>query len=501
MRVRIGKSIKAKSLFGQCNIPYSYTGANVVFYPLINGTFMDYTLSPTNIYYINRKANHKYFIFLNCETLYSSALFGIWDTKSTGYEGNRAVPIKDKNNYYTLISPTTAASNGVPTFQFWDTQNLPSIAYYAVILDLTEIGLDNLTAQQFYNKYKNKLELLATGWEIVLDDKSGQANYTKSKSSIGCKIADTYYGYNQLENPLNTSTTNAGIVGTFNASDLSRSYLGTSTGAAWIQVGYSHSVKKGHKYLFLTNINLNSPLYYYLLAFGAGKEPSTVEEFKAKFTKDYYGYCPTAIKLTQRQIEELPYYMYHQMVQNGSFENGATGWTPYNVTNISVSVTNGELSSTFLTQLTSSQTGRYGWGFRCYTTKPVLNHKYLLLITFKTPFSGTYTFDFNNTSQGKRFSITQEETNQWVTKGVVCTAFQDVSATNCIFYPYAQSETIPAGTVIKCKYFMIIDLTDWYGEGNEPTTVEEFRTTFPNLYYPYSKKRLLNRYMINKLIN
>ena len=34
-----------------------------------------------------------------------------------------------------------------------------------------------------------------------------------------------------------------------------------------------------------------------------------------------------------------------------------------------------------------------------------------------------------------------------------------------------------------------------------PTTIEEFKATFPNKYYPYSKKRLLNKYMINKLQN
>ena len=32
----------------------------------------------------------------------------------------------------------------------------------------------------------------------------------------------------------------------------------------------------------------------------------------------------------------------------------------------------------------------------------------------------------------------------------------------------------------------IIDLTEMYGAGNEPTTVEEFREKFPNELYPYS---------------
>ena len=57
------------------------------------------------------------------------------------------------------------------------------------------------------------------------------------------------------------------------------------------------------------------------------------------------------------------------------------------------------------------------------------------------------------------------------------------------------------GDYFKVKDVQIIDLTDWYGAGNEPTTLAEFKQTFPNKYYPFSKKRLLNKYMINKLEN
>ena len=32
----------------------------------------------------------------------------------------------------------------------------------------------------------------------------------------------------------------------------------------------------------------------------------------------------------------------------------------------------------------------------------------------------------------------------------------------------------------------LFDLTEMYGAGNEPTTVEEFREKFPNELYPYS---------------
>ena len=192
MRVRYGKPIKVKSLLGQSNIPFSYTAANVTFYPSTTGTFKYYAgPNALNIKYVNRQANHKYFLFLNTDIVYSWSYFGIWDTYNTGYEGNRTAPTKDGNNYYALISPTTSATNGVPSFQFGVTQNLPAIANYALIIDLTEIGLDNLTAQEFYNKYNKYFPLIATGEEITIDNKAGQISIAK--------ISDTYEELEYIE--------------------------------------------------------------------------------------------------------------------------------------------------------------------------------------------------------------------------------------------------------------------------------------------------------------
>ena len=181
MRVRYGKPIRVKSLLGKANIPFSHTAANITFYPSTTGTFKYYAgPNALNIKYVNRQANHKYFLFLNTNIVYSWSYFGIWNTYNTGYEGNRTAPIKDGNNYYALLSPTTSATNGVPSFQFGGTQNLPTIANYALIIDLTEIGLDNLTAQEFYNKYNKYFPLIATGEEITIDDKAGQVSLKKS---------------------------------------------------------------------------------------------------------------------------------------------------------------------------------------------------------------------------------------------------------------------------------------------------------------------------------
>ena len=78
MRIRYGKPIKVKSLLGQANIPFSYTAANITFYPLTTGTFYSYAgPSVLNIKYVNRQANHKYFLFLNTDIVYSWSYFGI----------------------------------------------------------------------------------------------------------------------------------------------------------------------------------------------------------------------------------------------------------------------------------------------------------------------------------------------------------------------------------------------------------------------------------------
>ena len=82
----------------------------------------------------------------------------------------------------------------------------------------------------------------------------------------------------------------------------------------------------------------------------------------------------------------------------------------------------------------------------------------------------------------------------WNTYYKITTLNADKTSAWTAFFTYQ-----PALEEIKFRNIMAIDLTDWYGPGNEPTTVEEFKQTFPNKYYPYSQKRLLNKYMINKL--
>lgn len=763
MRVRYGKPIKAKSLLGQSNIPFSYTAANVTFYPLTTGTFHSYAgPSVLNIKYVNRQANHKYFLFLNTDIVYSWAYFGIWDTYNTGYEGNRTAPIKDGNNYYTLISPTTSVTNGVPTFQFGVTQNLPAIANYALIIDLTEIGLDNLTAQEFYNKYNKYFPLIATGKEITIDDKAGQVSlkkllpdeyqeveyiegdggqympvintlnnraingnltvgykfqatvhdramyfstitcnlssgqayslgyinansylyirwnqmvnsntqvvgyqvgdiievirtnnvetilktyslfthedsstltwkgriykywlkldneylfnwipcYRKSDNVIGlydlvsgtfstnigtgtflkgpnvtntisCKVAggssDIYYGYNQL---LQNSNFSNGTFGwyiphnkstyTYTNGGLMFTITTAMTNSSWGDGGYATTnndqrinLYANHKY-FITcevyteksgqgsfyyggsydpyiNVIANewqrvssirtqqkdsignvvqwSPFYCagmdvgtkhgirnmilidFTDWFGAGKEPSTVAEFKQKFTKEYYGFCSTPIKLTRYQIEALPSYGYNQLIKNGNFVDTSC-WSP----TYGTITTNDNICTYTITQVgtVGSNQNRINYA-QSWQTNIIAQHKFLFASEIYCKYTQNLSFIVHDRSNGYRRVMSSSKkgvANSWNEFSAIMTANYDCLAANAdMRIGFSSTADSAVGDKYYAKNFILVDLTDWYGEGKEPTTVEEFKQTFPNKYYAYSKKRLLNKYMINKLEN
>jgi hypothetical protein len=57
---------------------------------------------------------------------------------------------------------------------------------------------------------------------------------------------------------------------------------------------------------------------------------------------------------------------------------------------------------------------------------------------------------------------------------------------NIVFFADASA------TLITIARPQIIDLTQMFGAGNEPTTVEEFRALYPNSYYPYNAGELRN---------
>lgn len=61
-------------------------------------------------------------------------------------------------------------------------------------------------------------------------------------------------------------------------------------------------------------------------------------------------------------------------------------------------------------------------------------------------------------------------------------------------YYYFDKDTILSNKIL---HLQIIDLTEIYGAGHEPTTVAEFRAKFPNELYPYTPKCWLTSYKHN----
>lgn len=205
--------------------------------------------------------------------------------------------------------------------------------------------------------------------------------------------------------------------------------------------------------------------------YGAGNEPTTVEEFKEKFIKDYYGFCPTPIKLTRYQIEALPNYGYNQL---------SPLWTTDTYNGVTASIKNNGKDI----ELSGTATGWYTKDKNLGQTIPS-GHKVLVMAEMTNPTGANFGYRLKYNSDTPIYS--NKEFNKIHTLTGDINKFQLYTdlGDNC--------------TGIKLNNLVIIDLTDWYGEGNEPITIEEFKQTFPNKYYPYSKKRLLNKYMINKL--
>lgn len=177
--------------------------------------------------------------------------------------------------------------------------------------------------------------------------------------------------------------------------------------------------------------------------------------------------------MTQKQIEE-PWYGYNQILDKDTFTSNGITWTRNEDWSYSLSGT------------TTSTYSSFGLGDILKKNHKYLNH----LEIIENP---------NNISIGSGF-FNMGRPNPTISSGT------SAAISN---YPYDSGyDSMGVDryggigidlTGIKIR-FMLIDLTEWYGPGNEPATVEEFRTAFPNQYYPYSQKQVLKRPMINKKV-
>lgn len=173
---------------------------------------------------------------------------------------------------------------------------------------------------------------------------------------------------------------------------------------------------------------------------------------------------------------------FNQILKNGNFAI-TTDWSPFQPANVSLNWDNG------LT-VTSNYAGTGGdqISVRQAIAQPfILGHKYFVHFEFST----------SNTSLtplvecfGALYS--NENRLDYVQSGNNYYSINNVKATRTTFCYLKAIGTKAVGDTWTFKNVMIIDLTQMFGAGNEPTTVEKFRALYPDSYYPYNAGKLRN---------
>ncbi len=184
MKIRYGKPIIATSLVGQVNVPFVYSSSNTMnawFVSATNHTVGNNVNLGTEQTF-NQTQSHKYFVALKTSVPSINAI----NCNATG-ASSESYYTDTTNNIYTCKIYWTGSSSSRVLRGYYTSNGTAIVPTsgtndWVVLLDLTELGLDALTAQQFYDKYKKYLSALATGKSIVIDSKSGNISYAKPVS-------------------------------------------------------------------------------------------------------------------------------------------------------------------------------------------------------------------------------------------------------------------------------------------------------------------------------
>lgn len=161
-----------------------------------------------------------------------------------------------------------------------------------------------------------------------------------------------------------------------------------------------------------------------------------------------------------------------QLVQNGNF--AAPG--KWGTSRSYLSFSNNTLT---VTAKTVSDLG-YGTTSWDYDLGMVNGHKYLISFYCK-PVNEVVRIQ----AHGKSLPIQTLIPNQSNHVQLIFTDSGTVE-TSQLVVSSAYRETYEVGDYFELSKFNLIDLTATFGEGNEPSTVEEFRDTYPNDFYEYN---------------
>lgn len=185
--------------------------------------------------------------------------------------------------------------------------------------------------------------------------------------------------------------------------------------------------------------------------------------------------------------------VHNQLVENGDFSDGTTGWSPYLSANGSIAVSNGTLTYTVAVAGSSG----YGFGFqRSLLNRPVIGHKYLYCASVRFSVSGVKAaFEFGG-SEPSNVAFRELTANTWTSVAYIVSAS---ASSNRGFMVKPKGGSLEEGSTMDYRNIMLTDLTAMFG-----STIADYVYTlesatagsgiawlqkygfFTKDYYPYS---------------
>ncbi|MCQ2232648.1 MAG: hypothetical protein MJZ30_12450 [Paludibacteraceae bacterium] len=209
----------------------------------------------------------------------------------------------------------------------------------------------------------------------------------------------------------------------------------------------------------------NAVVFDLTAMFGEGKEP-TIEQFRKMYPCDYYPYCEGE----WRYANKGQWVNFNQLIDINSIS--LTNCTISKINDI-YTISKKNISSYAICRFTSMN------------DRHLENHKYLYCITSISTNTGGVRFGITNSSGATRTAFSNHNYNIVGNSYLLTPAFSE----NSNFANTIRIALTEGVNDYSFKNVQVIDLTQMFGEGNEPTTVEEFKALYPNEYYEYVESR------------
>ena len=196
-------------------------------------------------------------------------------------------------------------------------------------------------------------------------------------------------------------------------------------------------------------------------------------------TDQYFTYRETPTTITNKaRIKAIKgqTLKWNQLVQNGNFAD-TSGWS---ATRVTLSASNNELTATVL----EASTGR---GQRVFKDLGINDeHKRLYSVEMKATSGKTLAMGINTqNTAGYNTLASATATGSWQ-------KLQAITSLNQAFIMFGLNNDTSIGDSYQVRNVQVFDLTKMFGEGKEPSTVEEFASLFPLPYYDYNAGSLLS---------